>query len=125
VVRNSSRSWPPGLATSSGGGSNIEARQVGQIVCVTPAADGGAVTTQRHQAQTTVRTLAAICQPLFRVTARSWAVVEVGAFAVMNRNGDAGAAGSQRRPRADSLDVPCSILKRRVAKTVTPVLDRS
>jgi hypothetical protein len=82
------------VACSLGGWSNIEDRQAGQIVWVMPAADGGAVTTHRHQAQTTVNTRAAMA-----ISSSALSVIRAASNVVradlMNRNGYAGAPGGQ------------------------------
>jgi len=104
---------------SDGGGANIEARQLGQIVCVMPEAEGGAVTTHWHHAQTTVRTLSVI-QPLFSCSRAHPQGRRRLPGRRRERNGGACAVGGHRPPLANSLDTPCSILRRRVAKEATP-----
>jgi len=60
-----------------------------------PAADGGAVTTHRHQAQTTVNMRAAMATPLSSGNSVG-GVARRSRLIVVNRNADAGAPGDQR-----------------------------
>lgn len=116
--RSSSRSCAPGPESGCvGGGSKYVAKQLWQMVWVTPAADGGAVTTHRHQAQTTVNTRASISASLSLREERR-ALVEVPAIGVTEGNGGAAPDVGQRAPLTDSMDCACSILERRWSKIV-------
>ena len=115
-MARSVRQSSPGTVGSDAGPSNIDARQVGQIVCVTPAADGGAVITHWHHAQTTI-SIPSIIQPLF-FAGGSCAAVHAGARRSIATAVPVQATVSSRNRR--TLWTPlCSILERPVLKEAT------